>query len=475
MQITDILDNVSKVIVGKEEVTKKVITSILAGGHILLEDVPGMGKTMLAKTLAKSIDCDFGRVQFTPDLLPSDITGIHIYNQKSEDFVLKKGPVFANIILADEINRATPRTQSALLECMEEHQVTIDGDTLQLDEPFIVIATENPIETAGTYPLPEAQLDRFLMKLEMGYPDKEEEITILNRFLKDNPIEDISNVCSKEDIKAMKSMGKTMLAKTLAKSIDCDFGRVQFTPDLLPSDITGIHIYNQKSEDFVLKKGPVFANIILADEINRATPRTQSALLECMEEHQVTIDGDTLQLDEPFIVIATENPIETAGTYPLPEAQLDRFLMKLEMGYPDKEEEITILNRFLKDNPIEDISNVCSKEDIKAMKNEVKNIYIHPSLIEYIVKLAEVTRNMGSVAIGISPRGSIAMVNAARAYAYVNGRNYVVPSDIKELALCVWGHRLVFNTGMVAKENREQTINEALSQVEVPTEEWSNR
>ena len=202
MQITDILDNVSKVIVGKEEVTKKVITSILAGGHILLEDVPGMGKTMLAKTLAKSIDCDFGRVQFTPDLLPSDITGIHIYNQKSEDFVLKKGPVFANIILADEINRATPRTQSALLECMEEHQVTIDGDTLQLDEPFIVIATENPIETAGTYPLPEAQLDRFLMKLEMGYPDKEEEITILNRFLKDNPIEDISNVCSKEDIKA---------------------------------------------------------------------------------------------------------------------------------------------------------------------------------------------------------------------------------------------------------------------------------
>ena len=210
-------------------------------------------------------------------------------------------------------------------------------------------------------------------------------------------------------------MGKTMLAKTLAKSIDCDFGRVQFTPDLLPSDITGIHIYNQKSEDFVLKTGPVFANIILADEINRATPRTQSALLECMEEHQVTIDGDTLQLDEPFIVIATENPIETAGTYPLPEAQLDRFLMKLEMGYPDKEEEITILNRFLKDNPIEDISNVCSKEDIKAMKNEVKNIYIHPSLIEYIVKLAEVTRNMGSVAIGISPRGSIAMVNAARA------------------------------------------------------------
>ena len=269
--------------------------------------------------------------------------------------------------------------------------------------------------------------------------------------------------------------GKTMIAKSFAKSIDAEFARIQFTPDLLPSDITGINYYNQKQGEFVFRKGPVFSNILLADEINRATPRTQSALLECMEEHQVTVDGETRKLGFPFIVIATQNPIETAGTYQLPEAQLDRFLMKLEMGYPDKEEEITILNRFLKDNPIEDISNVCSKEDIKAMKNEVKNIYIHPSLIEYIVKLAEVTRNMGSVAIGISPRGSIAMVNAARAYAYVNGRNYVVPSDIKELALCVWGHRLVFNTGMVAKENREQTINEALSQVEVPTEEWSNR
>ena len=156
MNINSILDNIGKVIVGKEDVTQKVLTSILAGGHVLLEDVPGTGKTMLAKSVAKSIDCEFKRIQFTPDLLPSDITGLHIYNQKSGDFTLNKGPVFANIILADEINRATPRTQSALLECMEEHQVTIDGDTLKLEEPFIVIATENPVETAGTYPLPEA-------------------------------------------------------------------------------------------------------------------------------------------------------------------------------------------------------------------------------------------------------------------------------------------------------------------------------
>ena len=194
MNINSILDNVGKVIVGKDDVVVKVLTSILAGGHILLEDVPGTGKTMLAKTIAKSIDCEFKRIQFTPDLLPSDITGLHIYNQKSGEFVLSKGPVFANIILADEINRATPRTQSALLECMEEQQVTIDGDTLKLEEPFIVLATENPVETAGTYPLPEAQLDRFLMKLEMGYPDKAAEVKILNRFLNNNPVTDLESV-----------------------------------------------------------------------------------------------------------------------------------------------------------------------------------------------------------------------------------------------------------------------------------------
>ena len=177
----EIMDNVSKVIVGKEDVTKLVLTSLIAGGHVLLEDVPGTGKTMLAKTVAKSVDAQFSRIQFTPDLLPSDVTGINYYNQKAGEFVFRKGPVFANILLADEINRATPRTQSALLECMEEHQVTVDSDTYRLEEPFLVIATQNPIETAGTYQLPEAQLDRFLMKICMGYPEKDGEIEILNR------------------------------------------------------------------------------------------------------------------------------------------------------------------------------------------------------------------------------------------------------------------------------------------------------
>ena len=207
MQITDILDNVSKVIVGKEEVTKKVITSILAGGHILLEDVPGMGKTMLAKTLAKSIDCDFGRVQFTPDLLPSDITGIHIYNQKSEDFVLKKGPVFANFVLADEITRAPAKVQSALLEAMQERQVTIGKETFRLPEPFLVLATQNPIEQEGTYPLPEAQVDRFMLKVIINYPKKEEEKLIIRQNISGERPE-IKPILTKEELLDARNVGR---------------------------------------------------------------------------------------------------------------------------------------------------------------------------------------------------------------------------------------------------------------------------
>ena len=197
---SDILDNVSKVIVGKRNVSELVLTSIIAGGHVLLEDVPGTGKTMMAKAFAKSIDGQFSRIQFTPDLLPSDITGVHVFNQKEGEFVFRRGPVFANVILADEINRATPRTQSALLECMEEHQVTVDGEYSKLEEPFVVIATQNPIETAGTYQLPEAQLDRFLMKINMGYPKKDDEVLILNRFLKEDPSKELSTVATCEDI-----------------------------------------------------------------------------------------------------------------------------------------------------------------------------------------------------------------------------------------------------------------------------------
>lgn len=266
--------------------------------------------------------------------------------------------------------------------------------------------------------------------------------------------------------------GKTMLAKTFAKSIDASFKRIQFTPDLLPSDITGIHVYNQKEEEFRFRRGPIFTNILLADEINRATPRTQSALLECMEESQVTVDETSFKLEAPFIVIATENPIETAGTYELPEAQLDRFLMKINMGYPSKEGEQEILTRFLKSSPIESIESVITTKDIMDMRAEVKEVFIHPSLIEYIVEIATKTRNSVDIAIGASPRASIAMVNAARAFAYVSGRTYVVPEDIKSLAKVCLAHRLSLSSGAFARDNKEQIIDRIVSEINVPTEEW---
>lgn len=266
--------------------------------------------------------------------------------------------------------------------------------------------------------------------------------------------------------------GKTMLAKTFAKSIDAVCNRIQFTPDLLPSDVTGINYYNQKEGAFVFREGPVFGNIILADEINRATPRTQSALLECMEERQVTVDGQTYELEEPFTVLATQNPLETAGTYPLPEAQLDRFLMKISMGYPQKEEEVEILTRFLAESPLQKVGAVCTRQDIIAMQAEVKQIYVHPSVLSYVVDIAERTRQHADVAIGVSPRGSINMMHAARAYAYVQGRTYVVPEDIKILAPYVFAHRLVLRHGMTRQDNRVELVNTIVSTVEVPTEDW---
>ncbi|MGN0317363.1 MAG: AAA family ATPase [Lachnospira sp.] len=267
--------------------------------------------------------------------------------------------------------------------------------------------------------------------------------------------------------------GKTMLAKTIAKSISGEFNRIQFTPDLLPSDITGIHTFNQKEGEFSFRQGPIFTNILLADEINRATPRTQSALLECMEEHQVTVDGRNFTLSEPFVVIATENPIETAGTYQLPEAQLDRFLMKIKMGYPDNKSEVEILNRFLIQSPLTEIEAVLSTEDVENMKKEVKNVYICQALLKYIVELSDATRKQPNVSIGVSPRGSISMVNAARAYAYINQRDYVIPEDIRDLAVSVWAHRLVLYMGGAGLVDRSQIIENVLAQVNVPTEDWN--
>lgn len=268
--------------------------------------------------------------------------------------------------------------------------------------------------------------------------------------------------------------GKTMLAKALAKSIDGEFARVQFTPDLLPSDITGINYYNQSEGEFAFKKGPVFSNILLADEINRATPRTQAGLLESMEERQVSVDGVTYKLESPFFVIATQNPLETLGTFPLPEAQLDRFLMKLSMGLPGKEEEVKMMERFMSKEPLDELTAVASKEDVLQLQKQVRQVYVHPALIDYMAELVQESRKHHQVEHGISPRGTLALLNSARAYALVKGREYVVPEDIKTVAVPVLAHRIQTNTSF-QKDVATGVIQGLLSTVSLPTEDWKSR
>lgn len=269
--------------------------------------------------------------------------------------------------------------------------------------------------------------------------------------------------------------GKTMLAKALAKSISLKYGRVQFTPDLLPSDITGISIYNRQKEVFEFNEGPVFCNILLADEINRATPRTQSGLLECMEEKHVTTDGVTRELPNPFFVIATQNPIETSGTFPLPEAQLDRFLMKLSMGFPDESEEIAIMTRFenSEGDLLNKISSVISEEDILAVKSEAEKVKVSDDIKKYIADIIVATRNNRDVSSGVSPRGTLAMLRCARVYALSKGRDFVVPEDIKAVAIPVLAHRLIMSNSFSATVNAQQIIKNILEETKVPTEDFN--
>lgn len=263
-------------------------------------------------------------------------------------------------------------------------------------------------------------------------------------------------------------MGKTMMIKAFSKTLDLPFKRIQFTPDLLPSDITGINFYNQKTGDFQFREGPLFSNIVLTDEINRATPRTQSSLLEAMEEKQITADGVTRRLKMPFMVLATQNPIESYGTFPLPEAQLDRFFMRIKLGYPTKEEEKIIIKKNI-GNPLESIESIINHEELKSLFEDVSNVSIQDDVMDYLINIVNETRNKDNIELGVSPRGSIALFKASQAYAAINGRDYIIPEDIKEMAPYILNHRIIAR-GVNTIEDSIKLIRGIIDTVVVPLE-----
>ena len=267
--------------------------------------------------------------------------------------------------------------------------------------------------------------------------------------------------------------GKTVLAKALARSIDAGFSRIQFTPDLLPSDITGIHFFNMKEQEFMFRAGPVFTNILLADEINRATPRTQSALLQCMEEKQVTIDGALFLIDKPFIVLATQNPVETAGTYPLPEAQLDRFMIKLSVGYSDRESEMQILDNSRAVHPVENLTAVTDKTELLEMMNRVENIKVNEAVRGYIADIGNASRHNSEIKLGLSTRGLIALKNMSQARAALRGREFVTPDDVKTVAPYVCVHRLICRSTVMSDPDsaKREILDKMIKELPVPTEQ----
>lgn len=302
--------------------------------------------------------------------------------------------------------------------------------------------------------------ERVLRNVQQVIVGKEREVrlTILALFCEGHLlIEDVPGV------------GKTMLARALSRSIGCEFRRIQFTPDMLPSDITGVSVFNQKTMEFEYRPGPILAQIVLTDEINRATPKTQSALLEAMEERQVTVDGVTYDMPRPFLVLATQNPIEYEGTFPLPEAQVDRFMLRIRLGYPNRAHEISVLGRQAEAHPINTLEQVASVEELIAVQRAVRSVYVDDLVKEYIVDLVATTRDHPDIYLGASPRGSLALFSAVRAWAALEGRNYVLPDDVKRLAEPALAHRLIVSPAARIKNvTAAQVIEDTLRHTPVP-------